>query len=436
MPGAWTQTGPPVTERGSRVDNFGMALLPDGRVLLVGGVGPGPASAEIYDPTSNAFEPTSDQLADTPGDATVVALRDGRALVFGKGSSAIFDPASGTFGAATTMIADRDLHTTTLLQDGRVLVTGGSGPGGGAMLASAEVFDLTTGSWSEVASLDVPRQQHAAALLADGRVLITGGTTEGDVGWPLKTAELFDPASGTFAPAAAMIGGRAAHTATLLADGRVLVAGGVPDDDPGASQVSAELYDPITGRFASTAPLVTGRYEHAAVALADGRVVVTGGTNDLGWPLTAEIYDPVTETFTVAASASEPHVGPIARLADGRILVAGGHPEIFDPSESTPVVIPAPRADRTFTEAARPDRVRSDHTAIRLFDGRVLVIGGHGSDGGDATTTAELYDPETGTFSPAGSMSVSRGQASVPAGPVKGIPARRRQGRRDRRHPV
>ncbi len=368
----------------------------------------------MYDPARNAFDPTANQLADTPGDVTVVALRDGRALVFGNGSSSIFDPASRTFGATTSMVADRVLHTTTLLKDGRVLVTGGSGPGGGPMLASAEVFDPTTGSWSEVGALDVPRQQHAATLLADGRVLITGGTTDDDAGWPLKTAELFDPASATFAPAGAMIGGRAAHTATTLADGRVLIAGGVPDDDPAASQASAELYDPTTGRFAPTASLVTGRYEHAAAALADGRVLVAGGSNDHGNPLTAEIYDPATGMFTVAASATEPHVGPAVRLADGRVLVAGGHLEIFDPAGSTPVAVPAPRADRTFTETGTPGRMRTDHTAIRLRDGRVLVIGGHGDGDGETNTTAELFDPKTGTFSPTGSMSVPRGQASDP----------------------
>jgi hypothetical protein len=414
LQGAWMQTSQPATERESRVDNFGMALLPDGRVLLVGGVGPDLAAAETYDPASDTFEPTTDQLADTPGDATVVALADGNALVFGKGSSAIFDPASQTFGATTSTIADRVLHTTTLLQDGRVLVTGGSGSGGGAMLASAEVFDPTTGSWSEVGSLDVPRQQHTAALLADGRVLITGGTTDDDVGWPLKTTELFDPSSGMFTPADMMIGGRAAHTATLLADGRVLVAGGVPDDDPSASLAAAELYDPITGRFTPTASLVTGRYEHAAVALGDGRVLVAGGSNDHGNPLTAEIYDPTTGVFTVAASASEPHVGPIVRLADGRVLIAGGRPEIFDPAGTTPVVRPGPRADRSFTEAATPSKVRTDHTAIRLRDGRVLIMGGHGDWDADTNTSAELYDPETGSFSPTGSMSVSRGQASDP----------------------
>jgi hypothetical protein len=407
------RTSQPTTERESRVDNFGMALLPDGRVLLVGGIGPDLASAETYDPASDTFEPTTDQLADTPGDATVVALADGKTLVFGKGSSAIFDPATQTFTATTPTIADRVLHTTTLLQDGRVLVTGGSGSGGGAMLASAEVFDPTTGSWSEVASLDLPRQQHTATLLADGRVLITGGASDDDAGWPLKTTELFDPATGTFTPAGVMIGGRAAHTATLLADGRVLVAGGVPDDDPSASLASAELYDPITGRFTTTGSLVTGRYEHAAVALADGRVLVAGGSNDHGNPLTAEIYDPATGMFSVAASASEPHVGPIVRLADGRVLIAGGRPEIFDPAGTTPVVRPVPRTDRSFAEAATPGRVRTDHTAIRLRDGRVLIIGGH--DGGEHTnTTAELYDPETGAFSPTGSMAVSRGVASDP----------------------
>ena len=378
LPGAWIQTSQPNTRRDSGVVSFGMAVLPDGRILFIGGAGPDPASAEVFDPATNTFAPTADQLPTTPGDATAVTLQTGAVLVFGDGSSATFDPVAGSFAQATPMTADRVFQTTTLLQDGRVLVVGGSGPGGAATLASAEVYDPDIGSWSQVGSMSTPRQQHVATLLADGRVLITGGTNDSDTGWPALTAEVFDPATGSFSPAGAMSGGRTAHTATVLPDGRVLIAGGISEGDGSGRLTSAELYDPITDRFTPTGSLVTGRYEHAAVALADGSVLVAGGSNDNGNPLSAEIYDPATATFAVAASASEPHVGPMVRLADGRVLVGGGRPEIFDPGATTAMAIPTPRADRTFTKAAEPIKTRTNQGAVRLADGRVLIIGGYG----------------------------------------------------------
>ena len=417
--GAWTLTSQPGTQRDSRAQNFSMAVLPDGRVLFIGGIGPDLASAELYDPATDTFAPTANQLATTPGDATAVVLRDGNVLVLGDGSSAIFSPAAGTFRPSARMTTDRVQQTATLLRDGRVLVVGGSGPGGGATLASAEIFDPDAGSWAQVGSMSGPRAQHTATLLTDGRVLITGGWN--DSGDPLVATEVFDPSTGTFSPAGGMSieagtigGGRSAHTATLLPDGRVLVVGGVPSGvDPGRL-ANAELYDPTADRFLPTGSLVTGRYEHSAVALADGRVLVAGGSNDLGSPLSAEIYDPATGTFAVAASASEPHVGPMVRLVDGRVLIAGGQPEIFDPVSTTPVAVPTPRADRTFTQAAEPIRTRTNHTAIRLPDGRVLIVGGYGGGVADTNTTAELYDPRTGAFTPTGPMATGGGRASEP----------------------
>ena len=219
LPGAWIQTSQLNTRRDSGVVSFGMAVLPDGRILFIGGAGPDPASAEVFDPATNTFAPTADQLPTTPGDATAVTLQTGAVLVFGDGSSATFDPVAGSFAQATPMTADRVFQTTTLLEDGRVLVVGGSGPGGAATLASAEVYDPDIGSWSQVGSMSTPRQQHVATLLADGRVLITGGTNDSDTGWPALTAEVFDPATGSFSPAGAMSGGRTAHTATVLPDG-------------------------------------------------------------------------------------------------------------------------------------------------------------------------------------------------------------------------
>ena len=254
------------------------------------------------------------------------------------------------------MTSPRYAHTATLLLDGRVLITGGDDmfrhP-----IASAELYDPKTGTFSPTGSMKAARSFHVATLLADGRVLVTGGSPFGmhaAAGHFLTTAEVYDPKTGKFSPTGSMATERASHTATMLADGRVLITGGAAStaSDAGSlSQASAELYDPKTGTFSPTGSMSVARTFQEATLLADGRVLVTGGSAD-GWGYDghyyaeAEIYDPKTGTFTAT--------GPMADT-----LVS--------------------------------------HTATLLPDGRVLIAGGY--DGVTDLTTAELYDPKTGTFS-------------------------------------
>src|SRR6202044_2480990 len=174
-------------------------------------------------------------------------------------------------------------------------------------------------------SMQARRADHTSTLLRDGRVLITGGMVENGVF--LKSAELFDPKTGAFAATDSMRSKRVEHTATLLPDGKVLIAGGLASrmfDGPGAI-ASTEIYDPVTGHFLLGPPMSTARTGQGAVLLSNQKVLIVGGADNSGSVASAEIYDPVSNRFSLTTSM---HTGRIGRTAvllkDGRVLVTGG----------------------------------------------------------------------------------------------------------------
>ncbi len=257
-----------------------------------------------------------------------------------------------------------------------------------------------------IGTLTIQRAAHTAALLADGKVLIVGGCTLAscELDEAATTAEVFDPATSTFAPTGALAVQRVGHTATSLPDGRVLIAGGWRK---GALNDSVESYDPAIGVFSVVGKLVTARGGHTAVPLGDGHVLFVGGSGASGPLASAEVFDARSGIARPVGDMATPRAGPVAvRLADGRVLVLGGErgrnrvlasAEIFDPITNT------------FTRIGDMSLVRYKHAAIRLRDGRVLVVGG--SDGADFRgryASAELFDPTTGRFSPTGQMALQR----------------------------
>jgi hypothetical protein len=285
----------------ARVDST-ITFLPDGRVLVVGGTGPlftpegdliphpEPfAHVEVFDPATGRSS-WSGGMAGARAAHAAVALPDGRVLVVGGvdestgravPSAEIWDPASEGFAPAGTLAAVRHSPTATLLADGRVLVVGGWAWAGarGPMrsLASAEVWDPGTERFMPAGELAEARFWHTATLLADGRVLVVGGNVASG-GGELASAEVWDPATERFAPAGTLAAGRLLHSATLLRDGRVLVVGGSPAGPQAPiTLASAELWDPVTGRFSPGGALATPRRMHSATPLPDGRVVVLGG---------------------------------------------------------------------------------------------------------------------------------------------------------------
>jgi hypothetical protein len=241
-------------------------------------------------------------------------------------------------------------HTATLLKDGRVLVVGGFRQvGQGTDVGTAEVWEPTTGSFSPAGSLLQPRHAHSATLLDDGRVLIVGGSSEAAGGLP--SAELWDPATGSFRGATPPGSARIGHTATLLPDGRVLIVGG--GNGQRTAVASAELWDPATESFGPTGFLGEARSGHTATLLPDGRVLIVGGgvpaRNKFTCPevciATAEIWDPTLDSFTSTGPLSQARMNHTATLLpDGRVLVIGGglldwvtgSAEVFDPTARRP----------------------------------------------------------------------------------------------------
>jgi hypothetical protein len=363
-------------------------------------------------PTPAPTSPTG-QMTHGRSFHTATALADGRVLAAGGyfdrypiKLAELYDPTTDRFTATPSMVMARGFDTATRLSDGRVLFAGGDPTVwsfDGPYIASAELYDPTTGTFSPTGSLATGRNLHTATLLLDGRVLIAGGNVSGQ--HPLASAELYDPKTGTFSPTGSMVVARGFHTATLLADGRVLITGGTSDGWVGAQFLaSAEIYDPMTGKFAATGQMADRRGSHTATRLSDGRVLVTGGTATGAASLaSAEIYDPKTGKFAATGSMAVARTYQEAtRLADGRVLVTGGDPagwsydgpflasaEIYDPKMGS------------FTTTGSMTDTLTNHTSTLLPNGRVLVTGGY--DGSADVASAELYDPKTGTFSPAGS---------------------------------
>jgi WD40 repeat protein len=234
---------------------------------------------------------------------------DGRVLIVGGddttshgiASAELFDPKTGTFSPTGSMTTARGFHTATLLPDGRVLIAGGDRAAWTPSedLASAEIYDPKTGAFTPTGSMATARTFHAATLLSDGRVLVTGGT---DGTNDLASAEIYDPKTGTFAATGSMKDARVYQTAALLSDGRVLVAGGGADYTNGIFLASAELYDPKTGTFSVTGSMIEARTYQTASVLADGRVLVTGGYGAQAPLASAELYDPKAGTFGPAGA--------------------------------------------------------------------------------------------------------------------------------------
>lgn len=342
-------------------------LLPDGRVLIVGGFAASDPDADVYEPP--------------PPHA----------------SCELWDPVTQAFRPTGSLAEARVGHTATLLPDGRVLVVGGasSTEDGDYFPETAEIWEPEGGTFGPAGSLDGPREAHTATLLSDGRVLVIGGWNNYQ-----GLAEVWDPTMMDFIPAGSVRGGTYFHTATLLPDRRVVVIGGIDEDYEQRNRV--EVWNPATSAFARIATMPEPRSQHTAALLPDGRVAVLGGVTEDG--LTTEIlaWDPASAAFSPVARLTEPRLDhTMTVLPDGRMLVVGGGALTMGTAMagSSYLLASAEVCDVGTWECSPAGPMagtRGFHTATLLADGSVLVVGGVGldaADGGGVLASAEIWKP-------------------------------------------
>jgi hypothetical protein len=313
--------------------------------------------------------------------------------------------------ASDTLISERRSHTATRLKDGRVLVTGGENSTG--VLASVEIYDPASRTFTnDSASLGAARTDHAAVRLNDGRIFIAGG--RGAAG-SLDSTEVYDPTSDSFGAGPVMTRARAGLTTTLLADGRVLVAGG---DEEG----TAEIFDPQSQSFAALdAPLNVARLQHSALLLQNGQVLVVGGQGTLGNPIqSAEIFDPGDESFSLISGAmSVPRTRPVIReLPGGLVQIIGGGDnslEIYVPAyddfeayahlpATTPLadVLNARTRSALFrnetASTSDPQLDRSAYTVTEIPQSNQALVAGGANSGGEVLRTVAVLNSSTATI--------------------------------------
>ena len=316
----------------------------DGRVLITGGCTlPGCGgfdegrASEFFDPTGQRFRP-GPQMLSARASGTATALPDGRVLLTGgypgegrdpQDSAEVFDPVSESFVAVDPMTAARANHTATLLADGRVLLAGGNGSTGDA-LDSTEYFDPATGRFSAGASLRVARAGHAA-VVAGADVLLVGGTTDLVLG--LESTDVFR--GGAWLSGPDLLIPRVKHAAVALADGRVLVIGGSNDIEGRDRLASTEILDLVAGTSTRGPELAEAQYklDGAVVELPDRRIVIAGGQR-------LEVYDPATESITGVDEPATPRRSFVSAsvLGPDLVLVAGGYDDGITPTAAARVV--------------------------------------------------------------------------------------------------
>jgi N-acetylneuraminic acid mutarotase len=349
---SWTPTGSMSIGRYS----FTATTLQNGKVLVAGGSTAGDIAtntAELYDPATGTFSATG-SMHDARACFSATLLRNGKVLVEGGASNSVlalasaelYDPATGTWSVTGSMYQGRQQHSAVLFRNGNVLVSGGNiarTPCADVCvttIAESELYDPSTGQWTTVGEMTIPRSFFTNTLLPNGRVLAVGGRVHTGPGYydygAIAFADLYTPATGKWKATGTMSISREDHSTVLLANGRVLVMGGTTVDFNGVTVASAELYDPAAEVWTATGSMLQSRERFTATLLQNGQVLVTGGDYydgiNVGFLTECELYDPALGTWSVTASMSTPrYIAKAALLRDGRVLVAGGSTDFSGP---------------------------------------------------------------------------------------------------------
>lgn len=383
----------PLAVTASGVTDLSMNFTASGGTVSQTGVYTAPATPGVYTVTA-----TSKANSAVSGTATITVT----ALALGGGSSY-----SGAFANVSSMKTARTNFPATLLATGNVLVCGGLGEGGTA-LNKAEFFNPNArafGHFSSVGNMKAARAYHTATILMNGKVLVAGGIDDSNTA--LASAEIFDPATNTFTATGSMTAPRWMHSATLLPNGKVLIAGGTSVNPAVSSGIegnaplaSAELYDPVTGTFtALSATLVQPRYDHTATLLNSGKVLLAGGQGNGGQTLPdTELFDPVAATFTATTGNmlvdntvdTGRWLFTSSLLPDGTVIVVGGDPDaIFGtPNFLNSAQIYDPTASTFSDLASMMTYARAHHAVGARVGGSLLVTGGIGTDVSDPNNIA------------------------------------------------
>ena len=333
------------------------------------------------------WTPTNSMIS-ARGNHTATLLLNGQVLIAGGSDgngalavSELYNSVNGVWAATNPMNTARIDHTATLMTNGKVLVAGGSGGG----LSSAEIYDPLLGTWTQTGAMNDARGYHTATLLANGKILIAGGYTAGNIKKSRSTSELYDPQTGIWTATGSMNYARSAHSATLLPNGKVLVAGGSSN---GSVTQTSEIYDPNTGTWEYTNAMFASRYHHAATVLPNGNVLICGGQN-MDFIASAEIYDPISGMWTPTGAMSVGRSYHTATLmTDGMVLVSGAsisgfiNAELFDPAKGI------------WTRTSAMNASRAYCTTTILPNGKVLVAGNYFNYYGTISVlaSAELFN--------------------------------------------
>lgn len=302
----------------------------------------------------------------------------------------------------------RASHTATLLPNGLVLVAGGVG-NNNAALASSELYNPASGAWSTTGTLHVARVSAQSVLLPNGKVLTMGGCISNDcLSSTTRSAEIYNPSSGTWTVTGSMRTARAEFVAVLLPNQKVLVAGGCTSYDAvgcAAVTTAAELYNPSTGTWTSTGALRAARMAMTGTVLPNGKALIAGGQTAASDALgSSELYNPATGAFTLTGKLITPRSGHTATLlTSGFVLMAGGEnvngvslskAELYNP------------ATGTYAATGNMPSNRQEHRAVLLPSGSVLVVGGNNVNSTTTTVLASCasYNPATGTWTTASAM--------------------------------